>query len=204
MSLPIDYLEACQPGRLFFWEGTGPMSAINRFYQRRQLRKRGRFKEAHFGHVGIIGDRRGAYESSFTGARRGPSRDQSIDMYLKRKGTLVICEPIWNDDEFTPREKDRGLLNLITFIQQRAQSRFAYDWLSLATVGRVQMNNSAICSEMAGVYISASIALRDAWTGNPDIGLMQLRDFMLPDDIFHDYSLEVYRAACPVVAEAVK
>lgn len=146
------YVAACQRGHLFFVMDNGAMGRVNRWYQARRLGQTPPpFAPSH---IGVIGTARGAYESLW---RRGPTRDYSVDRYLHGNRALAIGKI---RHAYGLADVDRALARLVRHIQTYQPH---YDWLSLVTLGRVQANNSMICSELVTVYVNELLRSNTQW-----------------------------------------
>jgi hypothetical protein len=166
------YLAECKPGRIFFTAGNSLMSRINRWFQRKMLRRS--VFELHVDHVGIIGSERGAYESLF---KSGPTREFFVDRYTCGDRQLIIAEWI---PPFSNDEVDRGLDVLISYLRSNVRK---YDWFSLLTFGRLQKNNAMICSEFVQMYIDEALRMR------PTHKFIRDR-LILPDELLNQVNIK--------------
>lgn len=147
------YLDACERGRLFFVYGEGLFARLNRWWQSRRLGGSWRTIPSH---VGIVGAHRVAIESM---PWRGPTRDFSVDRYLVGRGRMVMIGDVrcLHDGDDVERAHD-ALRIYMTRMPRRG-----YDYLSLLSYGRWQINGKTICSELAQVYVN-DLCRRDTET----------------------------------------
>lgn len=149
----VEYVAACQPGRLFFYEGDGWASDINHRFQNKILNAPV-LNGPRPTHVGVIDRERLSVEATLA---KGLTRNLSVDRLTVGKGKLYIGELKPEPDA---EDIQRGLDNLSRYIRKNPHG---YDWLSLVTFGKWQTNGDTICSECVKIYVDGVFRYRRAY-----------------------------------------